>query len=195
MVPAAILLPQLFLAFGWMRAGVAHAITGHWWSGEEMRNFLAVETDHSIGIYEPFLTYVVEPLPILTAVVVCVMEIAVGLLLALNIRPTAALLAGAFLNLHFVLAGVVNPSAFYLVIALVIMLWRLERTMSISTSRTVAKVAAGCAGAATLILLPFIATPTPDQVIEDPALVLIFLSLLFAGSTWWTYHRMAFDRV
>ncbi len=192
-VPAAVLLPQLFLAIGWLRAGVAHAIEGAWWAGDELLRFLASDTTYAIGMYEPFLDYVVQPLPVLTAVIVCALQLAVGVMLVLNVRPLVALAAGAFMNLHFILAGVVNPSAFYLVIALVVVLWRMERTVSLATSRKLAKATAIAAGVTTLFLLPYTSRPAPAEVIDDPALVLIFLSLLFAGATWWTHHRIAID--
>lgn len=192
-IPAAVLLPQLFLAVGWLRAGVAHGLHGAWWNGEEIVTFVDTRTADAISWYEPFLTYVVRPLPATTAAIVLALEVLVGLMLVLNIKPLAAILMATFLNLHFILSGVVNPSVFYLVIALVVVLWRMERTVSLATSKRMAKVAAVAAGVATLCLVPFIASPSPDKAIEDPALVLILLSLLFATSTWWTSHRIAFD--
>lgn len=192
-MPAAVLLPQLFLAFGWLRAAVAHGLHGAWWSGEEILMFIERDTSAAVGIYEPFLNYVVQPLPTVTAVIVIAIEVIVGLALVLNVRPLRAILLGAFLNLQFILSGVVNPSTFYLVIALVVVLWRVERTVSLTGSRTLAKRVAIAAGATTLLLLPFITSPTPEHAIDDPALVLIFLSLLFATAIWWTSHRIAFD--
>lgn len=192
-VPAAVLLPQLFLAFGWLRAAVAHGLDGAWWSGDEVLRFVAFDTAAAIGIYEPFLSHVVTPLPAITAVIVLCIEVVVGVMLVLNVRPLTAIMLGAFLNLQFIMAGEVNPSTFYLVIALVVVLWRLERTVSLSTSRLLARRVAIAAAVATVLLLPFITSPSPDQVIEDPAIVLIFLSLLVATSTWWTSHRIAFD--
>ncbi len=192
-IPAAVLLPQLFLAFGWLRAAVAHGTSGTWWSGEEILTFVDRDTSAAIEIYEPFLANVVRQLPALTAVVVLALELLVALMLGLNIKPLAAIAVGTFLNLQFMLAGVVNPSAFYLVIALVVVLWRMEGTVSLSTSRRLAKGVAIAAGITTLFMLPFVTTPTPARAIDDPAVVLIFLSLLFATATWWTSHRIAFD--
>ncbi len=187
------LLPQLFLAFGWLRAAVAHGIDGSWWSGEEVLTFVDRDTSAAIEMYEPFLLNVVRQLPAMTALVVVVLELLVGIMLGLNIRPLIAIAIGTFLNLQFMLAGVVNPSAFYLVIALVVVLWRMEGTVSLSTSRRLAKGVAIAAGITTLFMLPFVTTPTPDQAIDDPAVVLIFISLLFATATWWTSHRIAID--
>ncbi len=155
--------------------------------------FIAEETGAAVGIYEPFLTYVVQPLPTVTAVIVLAIEMLVGLMLVLNIRPLRAITLGAFLNLQFILSGVVNPSTFYLVIALVVVLWRVERTVSLTGSRILARRVAIGAGATTLFMLPFITSLSPEHAIDDPALVLIFLSLLSATAIWWTSHRIAFD--
>ncbi|MGH1491718.1 MAG: hypothetical protein ACRBK7_20380 [Acidimicrobiales bacterium] len=190
-VPAAVLLPQLFLAAGWLRAAIAHTFDGTWWSGAYIRGFVAFETSAAIGLYRPFLDHVVLSMPTITALIVVSIQVAVGVMLIFNYRPMRAVLIGAFLNLQFLLAGAVNPSTFYLVLALVVVLWRMERSNSVSTSRRLARAVAILAGVTTVFMLPYIATPSPDGAIEDPALVLIFISLLFATATWWTYRRVA----
>lgn len=189
-IPAAVLLPQFFLGFGWLRAGVAHAVSGAWWSGDELESFLLAEGDLTVGAYEPFLEYLVRPFSVVVAATVCLAEIAIGVLLLANRRVIGALLVGSFLNLQFIMAGAVSPSIFYLVIALVIVLWRLERTVSLDMSRRMARGAAAVAAVMTVVLLPYVTTLQPESVIEDPALVLIFLSTLFAVACYWVYHRL-----
>ena len=188
-MPAWILLPQLFLAIGWLRAGTANAITDGWWSGEKLRLFLEVDTSHAVTIYQPFLTQVVEPFAVVVAAMVCIAELVIAALLAQNRRVVGALLVAAFLNVHFMLAGVVNPSAFYLVIAMVIVLWRLEDGTSAAARRAAARRAGFAALVTTLGLAPFVTTIQPAQVIEDPAIVLIFLSVVFAIATWWAHEQ------
>jgi thiosulfate dehydrogenase [quinone] large subunit len=183
-MPPWVLLPQLFLAAGWLRAGIANATTGGWWSGAGVREFIAVDTGHAVDVYAPFLTHVVEPLAVAVAITVCVAEVAVGSLLVLNRWTVGTLLSGAFLNLHFMLAGAVNPSAFYLVIAMVIVLWRVESGDG-AVRRSIARRTATAAAVTTVGLTPFVTTVRPAQVIEDPAIVLIFLSLLLATTTRW----------
>ena len=192
-IPAAVLLPQLFLGFGWLRAAVAHGVSPGWWTGDEILRFVDIDTSAAIEVYEPFLAHVVRPLPALTAAIVLLIELLVGVMLVANVRPLSAVFVGAFLNLQFILAGIVNPSTFYLVISLVVVLWRMERTVSLSTSRRLARTVGMVAGVLTLLLVPFITDPSPAHAIEDPAIVLIFLSLLFAVATWWTSHRIAFE--
>ena len=188
-MPSWILLPQLFLAAGWLRAGTANAITDGWWSGETLRLFLDVDTSHAVTIYQPFLTHVVEPFAAVVAAMVCIAELAIGAMLALNRRVLGALLVAAFLNVHFMLAGAVNPSAFYLVIAMVIVSWRLEEGSSAPKRRAVARRAGFAALVTTLGLAPFVTTIQPARVIEDPAIVLIFLSVVFAIATSWALEE------
>jgi len=140
--------------------------------------FLGVDTSQAVRIYEPFLSHVVEPFAVVVAAIVCVAELATATLLALNRRVLSTLLVATFLNVHFMLAGVVNPSMFYLVIAMVIVLWWLDKGASAATRRPIARRAALAAAVATLGLAPFVTTVHPAQVIKDPAIV------LFAITTW-----------
>jgi thiosulfate dehydrogenase [quinone] large subunit len=189
-MPAWVLLPQLFLASGWLRAGIANAVTAGWWDGAGVRTFLAEETDLAVPFYEPVLA-LVESLAVPVAVVVCVAELVIAALLLLDRWPLAALAAGAFLNVQFVVAGVVNPSAFYLVIAMVVVLWHLDHGGSAATYRVAARAAVAAAVVATLTLAPFVSTLRPAEVIRDPALVLVFLSALFAVAVAWARRQSA----
>ncbi len=162
-----------------------------WWSGALLAEFLdSAETEQSVGLYDPFLDGVVARSPALFAAIVLTIEVTAGVLLALNLRPKLALLIGAFLNVHFVLAGVVNPSAFYLILAFTSIQWRMERGLSLVESWRVARWSALGAVAVTALLVWSISTLHPDSAMEDPALVLIFLGVLFAFGAWWTHKRI-----
>ncbi len=86
--------------------------------------------------------------------------------------------AGVVLNVWFTLAGRVNPSAFYLVMELV-MLIGLSRPvdMTIAWRRAVL----WCVPA--VAMLPFARTPAPAEVIDDAALMLSFVCGLTALAT------------
>lgn len=190
-LPSWVLLPQLFLAAGWGRAGVAHALSRRWWTGEEILDFLATETELQVGPYHHVLTWIVEPFPALTAVVVGLTELVIAVLLAANYRVKLALVAAAFLNVQFILAGVVNPSIFYLVASLGIAIWRLETAASPETISRLIRVCLPLGLGASLLLAPSVRTIEPETAIEDPALVLIFLIALSATSLWWANRRTA----
>ncbi|MGB5755309.1 MAG: hypothetical protein WBM50_00210 [Acidimicrobiales bacterium] len=190
-LPGWVLLPQIFLAAGWARAGVAHAMSRRWWNGEEILEFLALDTDLRVGLYRHVLTGIVEPFPAVTAAVVGLTELVIAILLAANVRVKSALVAAAFLNVQFMLAGVVNPSIFYLVAGLGIAIWLLETTASPETISRLTRVGIGLGAVASLLLAPSIRTIEPETAIEDPALVLIFFIALSVASLWWVNQRTA----
>ncbi len=51
--PSAVVLVELFLAIGWLRAAVAKSTTGAWWSGREIREFLVDHDTQTISWYRP----------------------------------------------------------------------------------------------------------------------------------------------
>ncbi len=190
-LPSWVLLPQIFLAAGWGRAAVAHALSGDWWRGQEVLDFVATETEHRVGAYGYVLRWIVEPLPTTTAVVVVTGQLLVAVMLALNYRVGVALGIGAFLNIQFILAGAVNPSIFYLVATLGIVVWRLETAASPATIRRLARVTPYAAVAVAVALTPSVRSLDPETAKEDPALVLIFLAALTTAALWWIDHRIA----
>jgi hypothetical protein len=78
------------------------------------------------------------------------------------------------------MAGPVNPSAFYLVMEFVLLLALAEGTIGASpsspTHRTHILAAVLAAGAGALV--PYVRTLEPAKVIADPALMLLFLAVL-----------------
>lgn len=189
-LPGWIVLPQLFLAAGWGRAGLAHSLSSEWWNGRELLDFVATETERRVRGYQYVLTGIVEPFPSAVATAIALAELLIGVMLLLNHRASVALGLGAFLNLQFMLAGVVNPSVFYLVAAMGIVIWRLETVGDPVTiarlSRKGPMVAVVCAG----LLAPSVETVKPDHAMEDPALVLIFVAALATGAVLWVDHRI-----
>ncbi len=183
-VPPGVLYPQLFLGIGWLRAAVAHGLEVGWWNGEEVAGFAAGQLTEALPFYRPFLEHVVPTMAIPVAVIVIVAQFAVGLALLVNHRPVAFALAGAFLNLHFMAAGRVNPSVFYIVLAMAVVLWRPVTNLSKDRSHNFATRSTVVAAVVALVCLPFARTLQPSAVIEDPALVLVCLSVLLAGSAW-----------
>jgi hypothetical protein len=88
------------------------------------------------------------------------------------------------LNITFVLSGQINPSAFYLVMEMVLLVAVADGTIgrrpTQPTRRTYAFAAALLiVGAA---LLPFVRTLEPAGMITDPALMLSFLAVLQAAT-------------
>lgn len=189
-LPGWVLILQIFLAFAWGRSGLAHALDGSWWSGQQILDFLATETGLRVDAYQHVLAGVVEPMPTITAVVVVIIELGVALLLLLNHRTPIAIALAIFLNLQIILAGVVTPSLFYLVAALGIAIWRLETLSAPKTVQRVTRNTVVTGVAATAFLAPSVRTLQPEGAIEDPALVLIFVALLSITALWWVNRRV-----
>ena len=84
------------------------------------------------------------------------------------------------MNVAFVLAGAVTPSAFYLLAQLAVVLWVVESGRS-AWSRALASIVAltGLALAGSAVLS--IGSLHPAHVVEDPSMMLVFLGLLAAG--------------
>ena len=84
-----------------------------------------------------------------------------------------ALAVGVLMNLNFMAAGAVNPSAFYLVIQGTIALWLAERTRAGQRAgRALTATAVAGAGLAALSV-PYISTLHPHGVVEDPAVMMV----------------------
>ena len=92
------------------------------------------------------------------------------------VRP--ALWAAIVLNVTFPLAGAVNPSALYLVIQVTLLL-ALSRpvSMTIAVRRAVLWCPVGA------MIVAFIGTVEPEAVIEDPAAMLVVVTVLAAAGT------------
>ena len=184
LLPAWILVPQMFLATGWLRAGVWHGVRREWWSGEDLADFVMAQSSQSILGYRMFLESVVSGVPIVIALGVVVLQLLVGFALLANWRPVGALVIGSFLNLNFMLAGVVNPSVFYLIMTSAIVSWHLDRDLSSEVKAQLVKRCAPAALAGIAILSFEVKSIHPENVTEDPASVLIFMMLLSILMAW-----------
>lgn len=192
-LPPWIAVTQLFFGLGWLRAAGAKVIDPNWWTGDTIRRFVADHQDLTLPWIEPLLTVVVLPAAALVAVVVVVLQVAVGSALALNRAVMPALLVASTLNLVFVAIGAVNPSAFYLVGQGAVALWYLgRRSPSPGLSRGL-QFGVAIAVALAVISVPFIGTVHPAEVIDDPAIMMVTLAGLTALAAELT-HRALFRR-
>ena len=97
-------------------------------------------------------------------------------LLAANRRTATAVGLGATLNLQLILAGAIEPSVFFVVAGLAIVIWSLETTAGPATLDRLARIATVIGVAAAAFLVPAIRGST--GMFDDPALVLIVLITL-----------------
>jgi uncharacterized membrane protein YphA (DoxX/SURF4 family) len=177
-----ILMPiRIFLAVGWLRCGIEKLGDGQWWDGTQLRSFVVDQRPLALPWFRPFLELLVAPAP-LVSFVVMVTEIGCGVAIAVGRPLRAALRWGVVLNTTIVLAGVVNPSAFYLIMQIVLLFAIAEGTIgahrSVPTSRTLC--AAGLCATAATVVLPSIRTLRPAGVITDAAAMLAFFGVVSA---------------
>ncbi|MEM7129355.1 MAG: DoxX family protein [Chloroflexota bacterium] len=116
----ALLLPlRLFIGLGWLRAGVEKIIDPMWRSGDKLTTFFQTQLGADavyFPFYEALITQFFALNPMSMSWIVMFGELLAGIAILTGTLTTWALLGGLFMNLNFVLAGVVNPSAFYIVI-------------------------------------------------------------------------------
>ena len=176
---AALLLPlRIFVGAGWLRAGVEKVIDPNWWTGDVLDGFLAEQRSHMLPFFRSFSDALIDPLAAPVAWLVVEVQLAIGLCLLLGRFPRRALWAGVALNVLFTMAGRVNPSAFYLVMELVLLIG-----LSRPTNLTIAWRRATLWLVPAVLVLPFARTLAPAAVIDDPALMIAFVCGLAAMTT------------
>lgn len=180
-VPPWVLLVEVFIGIGWLRAVVEKVIDPSWWDGTVLSGFLVAQADHALPWYGAFLDGVVEPNLVAVSIAVVFAQLFAAVSLLSGWRLLAGLATGAFLNLNFIAAGAVNPSIFYLICQGALVLWILHGWSS-ARKRPLRLLATGSLLMVALNM-PFISTVDPAEVIEDPAMVLITLGILTATAS------------
>ena len=116
---------RIFLGSVWMRAGLEKVLSDKWFSGEELTIYLSQQIASGI-IQVPGYMHLIEtlfmPQAQLLSWIVVVGQLMTGLGILLGVLTNAALIGGLFMNINFVLAGSINPSAFYIVMQTVLFL-------------------------------------------------------------------------
>jgi uncharacterized membrane protein YphA (DoxX/SURF4 family) len=178
-----VLLPlRIFLAAGWLRAGAEKLIDPQWWNGNKLRTFLGEQHDQALPFFRPVMDNLIAPGAQTVAIVVVLTQLACGLAIAIG-KPLRLALRWAFLlNVVFIMTGKVNPSCFYLLMEVVLLLAIADGTIGVRPTspswRTV--VSAGAFAGLALAVTPYIRTIEPARVIDDPAMMLAFLGFVLA---------------
>lgn len=178
-LPSWVLLVQLFIGFGWLRAATEKLIDVEWFTGDVLQRFITEHDTTVLGWYRPFIESVVAPYAPVMALTVLAGQLIAALSLLTGRRTGWGLGIGIFLNLHFLAAGAVTPSAFYLLAQGSVVLWMAENA---TTYRAVGylRLAAMTAAFFAALSVPFISTLDPAHVIEDPGMMFAFGGALAA---------------
>ena len=180
-----VLLPlRLFLAAGWLRAGAEKLIDPQWWNGNDLRKFLTAQHNEALPFFRPIMDRLIAPGAQTVAIVVVITQLACGLAIAIG-KPLRLALRWVFLlNVVFIMAGRVNPSAFYLVMEIVLLFAIADGTIGVRPTtpswRTMA--AAGTSAVLAIAVAPYIRRIEPSKVIEDPAMMLVFLGFVITAT-------------
>ncbi len=114
---------RIFIGVGWLRAAAEKLGDAAWYDGTALRSFLdaKVAADAiALGSYGWLVEHLWYPTATPLGWLVMVAQLVVGASILLGAFTNAALLIGIFLNLNFMLAGAISPSAFYIVIQIVL---------------------------------------------------------------------------
>ncbi len=184
--PAVLLLfpVRLFLAAGWLRAAAEKAIEHQWWNGQALRNFLADHHDSALPFFRPVAEHVIGPQAVLVSALVLAIEVYCGVVLLIGRPMRSAIHLGILLNVVFIVAGQVNPSAFYLVMELALLFGVADGIIGMKPSRPsrltlalgVVVTMAGCS------MIPYIRSFQPAGLVADPAAMLAFIGVI-GGAT------------
>jgi thiosulfate dehydrogenase [quinone] large subunit len=123
--PVVFLLPlRLFIGLGWTRAAVEKVADAGWYDGTAVRAFLDGQLETG-AIAFPSYAWVSEHLWHALATplgwLVMLTQMVIGVAILVGSFTNLALLTGLLLNVNFMLAGVITPSAFYIVIQVVLL--------------------------------------------------------------------------
>lgn len=122
--PNAYLVPlRVFIGIGWLRAAAEKIIDPLWYDGTKLRSFLSEQAGDDLIVfpqYEWFVETLVEPNAAVVAWVVLAGQLLAGLAILTGTFTNLGLLGGLIMNANFLLAGAIDPSAFYIVIQTVL---------------------------------------------------------------------------
>ena len=110
------LLPlRLFIGLGWIRAGTEKIVSEQWISGEILNNFFIAQLSNG-SIQISFYIQCIEQffIPNVQSLIwiIVIGQLLAGVSIFFGIFCNFGLLGGLFMNLNFILAGSINPSAF-----------------------------------------------------------------------------------
>jgi thiosulfate dehydrogenase (quinone) large subunit len=113
---------RVFLAVGWIAAGLEKMVSPQWWIGDGLLEFLAHQHSAAVPFFRPVMDRAVAPTAAPVAIVVMVSQLWCGVAIAIGKHLRLALVWACVLNVTFILAGRLTPSIFYLAVQAVLLL-------------------------------------------------------------------------
>ncbi len=115
---------RLFIGLGWIRAAIEKLIDPHWHDGSKLLAFFDAQIMGGYVVfpaYQSLMEGVFTQQVVFMSWLVAVGQLLVGIGILTGTLTSVALIAAIFLNMNFMFAGRVNPSAFYLIIQMVLL--------------------------------------------------------------------------
>ena len=215
--PSAYLLPiRLFIGIGWIRASLEKFTTSGWPQGIVLKNFLHQHLSSGSVVfpfYKNLIANLFAPNALILSWIIMVGQLLVGLAILSGTLTGFALLWGVFMNLNFILAGEITPSAFYIVIQVILFVSSIGAVLGLDKilSRRIPFVflcAQSCrnnqfwrsekgfyllstliAAVAAVAAIPYIRYYGPNSV-EDPAMLVFILSFVIGMVCYITGSRI-----
>jgi thiosulfate dehydrogenase [quinone] large subunit len=206
---------RLFIGIGWFRAGLEKVLDPKWNDGAALAAFLHKKVDAGDVVfptYQLLIEQVFLPNVGLLSVILIVGQLLAGTAILLGAFTNLGLLGGLFMNINFILAGQVNPSAFYVVIESVLFIANVGAVMGfdevianrvrypwlvahphwdedyVAMEKRSFLILALLSGLVALVASVHVRDWGPTSV-DDPAMILLVLSSLGGLSTLIVYFR------
>jgi thiosulfate dehydrogenase [quinone] large subunit len=204
--PNAYLLPvRVFIGIGWLRAFTEKFVESGWHNGTSLTTFFTQQLNSdavAFPFYKSVIFHLFLPHAEVLGYTIMLGELVVGLAILAGIFSSAALLGGIFMNLNFLLAGVPNPTTFYIVIQVALLATRAGAVLGVDTwlstklpnsllvahaaprrragslQRRAGLLLAGFALLGAVTAFGYISDFSPAGSVEDPAAVLVVLLFL-----------------
>jgi thiosulfate dehydrogenase [quinone] large subunit len=199
---------RVFIGIGWLRAFAEKAIEPGWRDGTSLTAFLTDrlrEGRVALPPYESLVTAVFLPNATALGWIVMVGQLLAGLAILTGCTTRAALVGGLFMNLNFLLAGQPDPSAFYIVIQIALLLANTGAILGLDEHlpqpvrpcRRSGPRAWAWPGTVFLMALGVAAYALscakewgPAGSVHDPAMILAILAFMTAGWSAFAYLRV-----
>lgn len=133
---AYLLILRIFIGIGWTRAGLEKVAKGEWWDGTAVATFLQGQMTTGkvvFPFYQDLITNAFVPNALVLGVIIMFGEGLIGLAVLTGTFTNFALLNALFMNLNFILAGAIDPSAFYMIIQSVLFISNIGAILGVDT--------------------------------------------------------------
>lgn len=170
--PAWVVVVELFLGLGWLRAAIEKIISASWWRGDVIVKFATENADLTLPWYAPIIENIISPTVKIVAFATIVLQLTIAATLLTGYRLSVGLFLAIALNVNIIVAGGVSPSIFYLIMEAALLMWLFESQRPTPALQKWLRLVLIAAVLLIVVSVPFVKTLEPAEVIHDPGNVL-----------------------